>query len=306
MNKKDLHDFIKELSIKDKKTLLQKALKTAEECGELAKAVLPYEEAPQSLHKFSDQKKILEECADVILCALSVAYNLGADKKQINDMLWKKCEYWGSLQSRENKTKRDLPFEIHLTVDNKTNFNQFKKICTYLNIKAIQLDLITKDKNILDEMMTSSKFFGTNSSAYEELNRIKNALEENGIVVIREKIETVFWHPSAPSKLEGNKKMHKNGYFEAHFEYEVSNKNLKQLLLISRKNKMVVSKNINKKNIYMLTLRSYNSVLEDFQKEVQLIEQELIKKGFIPLEKVLIEFSLYDTNISHDKQWINS
>lgn len=33
-----MNDFIKELSIQDKKTLSQKALKTCEEVGELAKA----------------------------------------------------------------------------------------------------------------------------------------------------------------------------------------------------------------------------------------------------------------------------
>ena len=40
---KFLDDFIKDLSIKDKKTLSQKGLKLAEEVGELARAILPYD-----------------------------------------------------------------------------------------------------------------------------------------------------------------------------------------------------------------------------------------------------------------------
>lgn len=43
------NDFIKKLSLSDKKTLSQKALKTCEEVGELAKAVLPFDSA----HGFS-------------------------------------------------------------------------------------------------------------------------------------------------------------------------------------------------------------------------------------------------------------
>jgi hypothetical protein len=48
----DLIEFIKTLSLNDKKTLTQKALKTSEEVGELAKAVLPFEGAAGTLHRF--------------------------------------------------------------------------------------------------------------------------------------------------------------------------------------------------------------------------------------------------------------
>ena len=41
--KKDFKEFIKQLSLSDPKTLSQKALKTSEEVGELAKAVLLFE-----------------------------------------------------------------------------------------------------------------------------------------------------------------------------------------------------------------------------------------------------------------------
>ena len=41
----NINDFIKTLSIKDKKTLSQKGLKLVEEVGELARVILPYDSA---------------------------------------------------------------------------------------------------------------------------------------------------------------------------------------------------------------------------------------------------------------------
>ena len=43
---KELLKLIKELSLKDKKSLSQKALKTSEETGELARVILPFDNAP--------------------------------------------------------------------------------------------------------------------------------------------------------------------------------------------------------------------------------------------------------------------
>lgn len=50
----------------------------------------------------------------------------------------------------------------------------------------------------LKDVMTSSKHFGDNRSAYEEANRIANKLTSFGYKVVRKKIETVPWHPAAP------------------------------------------------------------------------------------------------------------
>jgi hypothetical protein len=47
----ELLDYIQNLSLRDFKTLSQKALKVSEECGELAKAVLPYDNAYATRHR---------------------------------------------------------------------------------------------------------------------------------------------------------------------------------------------------------------------------------------------------------------
>ena len=43
---KYINEFIKDLSIKDKKTLSQKTLKLVEEVGELSRVILPFDSAP--------------------------------------------------------------------------------------------------------------------------------------------------------------------------------------------------------------------------------------------------------------------
>ena len=74
---KELLKYIKTLTDQDTKTLIGKALKTSEETGELAKKVLPYENAAGTLHRFVEKESILEECADIFLCVQSIAYQLG-------------------------------------------------------------------------------------------------------------------------------------------------------------------------------------------------------------------------------------
>ena len=67
----NINDFIKTLSIKDKKTLSQKGLKLVEEVGELARVILPYDSAHGTNHRFIDREAILEEVVDVYLTNIS-------------------------------------------------------------------------------------------------------------------------------------------------------------------------------------------------------------------------------------------
>ena len=83
---KFLDDFIKDLSIKDKKTLSQKGLKLVEEVGELARAILPYDSAPGTNHRFSDREQILEEIVDVYLSNISISHSLGFTDEEVNEM----------------------------------------------------------------------------------------------------------------------------------------------------------------------------------------------------------------------------
>ena len=60
------------------------------------------------------------------------------------------------------------------------------------------LDL-QRDQIVIKDVMTSSVFMGNNTGAYQEMKRISNGLWAAGFEILREKIETVPWHPAAPS-----------------------------------------------------------------------------------------------------------
>jgi len=331
---KFLDDFIKDLSIKDKKTLSQKGLKLAEEVGELARAILPYDSAPGTNHRFSDREQILEEIVDVYLTNISIAHSLGFTDEEVNDMLNKKSKKWAQLQLKEEGATFPLPFEIHITVDLEklleTNFtiDNFREDCKSIEVKPIVLDLEMKEGSIKD-VMTSSKHFGDNRSAYEEANRIANKLTSFGYKVVRKKIETVPWHPAAPTFNTGEP-IPNGCYFESHIgvvilpEEKVALQELVEGLnegyyspsrgygrpsQIELGGTCKLSQNFFKKSkdgskfVNMLTYRDNMTCREDFEKDVELIKF-LLNDDKFEFEKVEVEYALYDTNVNHDAKWI--
>ena len=355
------NEFIKNLSINDKKTLSQKCLKVVEEVGELSKAILPFDSAPGTNHRFVDRTKILEEIADVHLTNISIAYSLGFTDEDINSMIYRKSIKWSELQAKEDKAKFPLPFEIHITISTKLpefggnsdklsylthileiehpemksgkpftydkeyydkNIGQvfienFKRCCLEIGVKPIVLDLEIKD-GIIKDIMTSSKHFGDNRTAYDETQRIVNKLKEFGFDVLRTKVETVPWHPKAPSKI--GEEMPDGCYFESHIGVIILPEEKERLsnLITALDNynsglngSVKLSQNFFKKSndgskfVNMLTYRSHTGTYDIFIKEVESIKSFLIEESF-NFEKVEVEFSVYDTNVLHDAQWIKS
>ena len=88
--------------MKDKKTLSQKGLKLAEEVGELAKVILPYDSAHGTNHRFIDKERILEEVVDVYLTNISIAHSIGITDEEFDEMLNRKSLKWAELQSKES------------------------------------------------------------------------------------------------------------------------------------------------------------------------------------------------------------
>jgi len=321
-----INDFIKRLSIKDKKTLSQKCLKLVEEVGELARIILPYDSAHGTNHRFTDREALLEEVVDVYLTNISIANSLGFTDEEFNDMLDKKSKKWSQLQSAEEKAEFPLPFEIHVTVsvgdefDGLVELEHFKKSCVEIGVKPIIIDLEIKEDFVKD-VMTSSKHFGDNRSAYEESIRIVNELNKRGYKVLRNKIESVPWHPSAPVISTG-KEIPNNCYFESHIgvvitpdEKEDLNTFVRSTLtngqLIELSGTAKLSQNFFKKSkdgskfVNMLTYRSNMCGSPKFKLEVEGIKQLLNEEGF-EFEKVEVEYAIYDTNVSHDAKWISN
>jgi NTP pyrophosphatase (non-canonical NTP hydrolase) len=103
VNKKTLK-ALRKVSQEDKKTLDQKCLKLGEEYGELAQVILPYVGAHGCKHKVTGEDLILEESVDVLICALSILYQLDIPDSKIDLTLQKKLAKWQrNLKKKVNK-----------------------------------------------------------------------------------------------------------------------------------------------------------------------------------------------------------
>ena len=315
----NINEYIKNLSIKDKKTLSQKGLKLVEEMGELARIILPYDSAHGTNHRFTDREALLEEVVDIHLSNISIAYSLGFTDEEFNDMLIRKSQKWSQLQANEEKAEFPLPFEIHVTIESPSSIDKFKQACSLIEAKPIVIDLEINDGSIIKDVMTSSKHFGDNRTAYEESKRICRELELQGFKVLRNKIESVPWHPAAPVISTG-KEIPNGCYFESHLgvvikpeEKERLNEFVKSTLtdshLIELSGTAKLSQNFFKKSkdgssfINMLTYRSNMCGSPKFKLEVEGIKHLLQEEGF-EFEKVEVEYAVYDTNVTHDAKWI--
>jgi NTP pyrophosphatase (non-canonical NTP hydrolase) len=81
----------------DKKTLTQKALKLAEECGEVAQAMLSYTKAPACAYKGKTKDHVIEECCDCIITAASIIHQVEdghVDEAAMEAVILAKLKKW--------------------------------------------------------------------------------------------------------------------------------------------------------------------------------------------------------------------
>jgi hypothetical protein len=224
---------LKTLSQTDTKTTDQKILKINEELGELSRAQLAKSCASGSIHKFVRTKDVIEEAVDTALAALSVAYDVAdGDDEAIENMFIAKLNKWHGIQARESEINiNNIPFEIHVTVmlppgADAPWISLFSDVCGEMKVKPILLNLLT-DSTVHKDIMTSSTHFGNNYSAYQAMKSISDTLRGHGYVVLREKIETVPWHPAAP---QNDGTQFKPGcYFESHLGIVTTDKTFNKL-----------------------------------------------------------------------------
>ncbi|KVP16866.1 hypothetical protein [Burkholderia ubonensis] len=308
----DLLTYVKALSLADKKTITQKVLKLMEEAGELAKAALPFDNAYATNHRFVTRQKMLEEAVDSMLVSLSVIYSLGFDDQDMEHMLKKKADYWAELQAREDlladKMPKGTPYELHLTVAEAPDVDAFRLACHDAEVKPILLDLQTRGNDVIKDVMTSSVVFGTNTDALAALDAQTKVLEAHGLQVVRKKIETVPWHPAAPSLTHAVPVMPKDCYFECHFGVKTQDgPQMSELRALAKNLGCHMSRNTFKRThdhaVVMLTYRDYEGPYEKVTAEVEHIGASLRAAGY-EVDKEIVEFSLYDTKVHHDAAWL--
>ena len=112
-------------------------------------------------------------------------------------MIRRKSEYWQLIQTKEEGVEYPIPFELHITIERTEDIDKYVDDCKDIGVKPIVLDLQNDGEVIMKDVMTSSHVYGVNADSYIEVKRISNALKELGYHVIREKVESVPWHPMA-------------------------------------------------------------------------------------------------------------
>lgn len=202
----------------------------------------------------------------------------------------------------------EYPFEFHVTVID-ADKHDFKMACMVLGVRPITIDLQDHDgKTVFHDVMTSSRFKGTTDEAYVEMLRISDGLHDKGFHVVRKKMETVPFHPMAPSNSNGIK-IGDGQYFETHIEIVMGHDQERDdLVKITNVSHVHLSANIFKKygNVatIMVTLRRTDLKSEDFKDEVDKLEDIIINSGF-SIKQTINEFAIYDSRIKHDEDWIN-
>lgn len=303
MDYENLIDRITDLSLRDTKSLSQKGLKAAEEVGELGKAILPFEGAHGTNHRCPSEDKVIEECADVMLVAYSIIASMGVSFEDAMKVVSRKADYWEFLLDNEDKADlNSLDFEIHITISEADDIDTFRADCHSIGVKPIVLDLYTEDQTILD-VMTSSRFRGSTKDVMRHTKHLAAQLREMGYNVVREKIETVPWHPAAmvsPTK--------PSAYFEAHIAFEDGRSEALREFALA--NNIHLSKNAMKKGndaVIMgtyrvdateITSREFNSTVDNICKKAETV-------GLGIRSRPHTEYSLWDTNEMHDGEWIN-
>lgn len=96
---------IKELSLDNKKSLEQIALKLSEETGEVAQALLSQVGASGSEYKNLNADDVKEECVDVIIVALSLFYKMDGKDKEFEDTFALKVKKWEEKNAWVEKIK---------------------------------------------------------------------------------------------------------------------------------------------------------------------------------------------------------
>ena len=159
------------------------------------------------------------------------------------------------------------------------------------------------------DVMTSSHFFGTTPQAIANAHMFANILREYDFEPVRVKVETVPWHPHAPQS--SFDVIHQDCYFESHVGVimtagdDVATPERLQKIAgncNARMSRNVFKKYDNGEYIQMVTMRSYKD-RHEFELMLDFLLNSLQSNGF-KYEKVIQEYSIYDTNVTHDSAWI--
>ncbi|NDD58299.1 MAG: hypothetical protein EBZ47_03470 [Chlamydiae bacterium] len=92
---------IKLLSLKNKKSLLERMVKLQEEVGELAEAILITHPSSQGKYKKLPPHGLEKEIVDILLVTLDIYYSLHPNNDaELISLIHKKCKKWKKIQNK--------------------------------------------------------------------------------------------------------------------------------------------------------------------------------------------------------------
>lgn len=112
-----------------------------------------------------------------------------------------------------------------------------------------------------------------------------------------------------PASDGAGNKMPENCYFEAHIGCIITPEEKYKLEEIAQLNKAHLSRNYFKKLedgkfVSMITFRNYENIYSVFEHQLNDLKAALELED-IHFEKVITEFAVYDTKVSHDLKWLD-
>lgn len=191
------------------------------------------------------------------------------------------------------KDTKYLPYQLHVTVTVNSS-TDFVIYCKEHDLKPLALKNFGKGKSY-NEYLTSSGYKGDVRGARRELDRIVSNFTDHGWKVVRKKIETVPWHPSAESPFPSM-------YFEAHINIDLKDRD--GFTEVASKAGLNLSRNLMKSDDRIIgTIRQRGTTRSQFDKKVEKAIEILYVHGFVA-EKLVTEFAIFDSNPDLDKNWL--
>ena len=184
-------------------------------------------------------------------------------------------------------------FEIHLTVKNTDGEEQ--RLIDFCkgrdNIKPVLIDL----DGTGHDLMTSSRKTIEDGDYKMYANTLIRLLQFNSFKILRVKVESDL--EDTPEEAQF--------YFESHIRIEGSNGDDPRLITLCKEHGAHKSKNLLKDvetKHQMITIRDTNKTR--FLQRVDDIIEALKKSYFKVSEKVEREYCVFDSNVNHDREWI--
>jgi len=218
-------------------------------------------------------------------------------------------------------------FEVHVTVETpkvEDTMARFEMHCADLSPYgfpfAVKPILIQNESGeVPTQMMTSSYHRGSLADVHLEAFRLSQALVRAGYVVARTKIEALLSSRGVPITDEEAKRLSPENYFEFHIKLRLAGDcPLEPLRGLAERHGARLSRNALSKCVEttamgqvveswqrrFVNLRLYQVGRDTALERFQACVSDLEESGYA-IEKLIREYSVYDTNVALDRGWID-